>query len=169
VKQLLAKNAKVYLAARSAEKAANAINGLEEATKKRAIFIPLDLADLHSVRRAAEAFLAQEKRLDILFNNGYDSQFSTSRNTDVVLRGVMSCPYAHATKPRPAYVSVTHLNQLPFYTCTEFGTNVIGHYFLTKLLVRAFFIVTSQKLKDLVRRSLPSPHPTTRPRSPLAS
>ncbi|KAJ7235393.1 NAD-binding protein [Mycena rebaudengoi] len=106
VKQLLAKNAKVYLAARSAEKAAKAINSLEEETKKRAIFILLDLADLHSVRRAAEAFLAQEKRLDILFNNG----------------GVMSCPPDMLTAQKHDL---------------QFGTNVIGHYFLTELLIPA--------------------------------
>ncbi|KAJ7248661.1 NAD-binding protein [Mycena rebaudengoi] len=106
VKQLLSKNAKVYLAARSAEKAASAINSLEEETKKGAIFISLDLADLHSVRRAAEAFLPQEKRLDILFNNG----------------GVMSCPPDMLT---------TQNHDL------QFGTNVIGHYFLTELLIPA--------------------------------
>jgi NAD(P)-dependent dehydrogenase (short-subunit alcohol dehydrogenase family) len=71
VKQLLLKNAKVYLAARSAEKGAEAIRRLEEETKKAAIFIQLDLADLRSVRKAADAFLAQESRLDLLFNNGY--------------------------------------------------------------------------------------------------
>ncbi|KAJ7205901.1 hypothetical protein C8J57DRAFT_1404980, partial [Mycena rebaudengoi] len=104
VKQLLAKNAKVYLAARSAEKAANAIDSLEEEIKRRgAIFIPLDLADLHSVRRAAETFLAQAKRLDILFNNG----------------GVMSCP--------PDMLTLQDHD-------LQFGTNVIGHYFLTELL-----------------------------------
>jgi NAD(P)-dependent dehydrogenase (short-subunit alcohol dehydrogenase family) len=67
VKQLLLKNAKVYLAARSPKKAAAAIGRLEEETKKSAIFLELDLP---SVRRAAESFLAQETRLDILFNNG---------------------------------------------------------------------------------------------------
>jgi hypothetical protein len=70
VRQLLLKNATVYLAARSQEKAADAIRRLEEETAKQAVFIELDLADLPSVRRAAEAFLAQEARLDLLFNNG---------------------------------------------------------------------------------------------------
>ncbi|KAJ7265545.1 hypothetical protein C8J57DRAFT_1329908 [Mycena rebaudengoi] len=79
--------------------------------KKRAIFIPLDLADIHSVRRAAETFLAQERRLDILFNNG----------------GVMSCP--------PDMLTLQNHD-------LQFGTNVIGHYFLTELLVRAFSIIS---------------------------
>jgi NAD(P)-dependent dehydrogenase (short-subunit alcohol dehydrogenase family) len=64
------KNAKVYLAARSPEKAAAAIKRLQEETHKSAIFLQLDLADLPSVRRATDAFLAQESRLDLLFNNG---------------------------------------------------------------------------------------------------
>jgi NAD(P)-dependent dehydrogenase (short-subunit alcohol dehydrogenase family) len=75
VKQLLLKNAKVYLAARSAEKCAEAIRRLEEETKKTAIFIQLDLADLKSVRKAADAFLAQDSHLDLLFNNGYRKSF----------------------------------------------------------------------------------------------
>ncbi|KAJ7362911.1 hypothetical protein DFH08DRAFT_1025398 [Mycena albidolilacea] len=106
VKQLLLKNAKVYLAARSPTKAAAAIKRLKEETKKSAIFLELDLADLPRVRRAAESFLAQETRLDILFNNG----------------GVM----------------VTPLDQLTAQNHDlQFGTNVIGHFFLTELLIPA--------------------------------
>ncbi|KAJ7676744.1 NAD(P)-binding protein [Mycena polygramma] len=106
VKQLLLKDAKVYLAARSAEKASAAINRLEEETKRRAIFLRLDLADLASVRKAAETFLAQESRLDILFNNG----------------GVMNCP--------PDMLTAQNHD-------IQFGTNVIGHFFFTELLLPA--------------------------------
>ncbi|KAF7340389.1 NAD(P)-binding protein [Mycena venus] len=48
VKQLLLKNAKVYLAARSPEKGAEAIQRLEADTGRIAIFLQLDLADLAS-------------------------------------------------------------------------------------------------------------------------
>ena len=41
---LLAHNAKVYLAARSAQKATEAIDDLENETGKRAIFLQLDLS-----------------------------------------------------------------------------------------------------------------------------
>ncbi|KAJ7116270.1 hypothetical protein C8R43DRAFT_1137945 [Mycena crocata] len=75
-------------------------------TGKRAIFLELDLADLHSVRRAATAFLAQETRCDVLFNNG----------------GVMLCPTDQLT---------------PQGHDIQFGTDVIGHYFLTELLLPA--------------------------------
>ncbi|KAJ7314912.1 NAD-P-binding protein [Mycena albidolilacea] len=106
VRQLLLKNATVYLAARSQEKVADAIRQLEEETGKQAVFIELDLADLPSVRRAAEAFLAREARLDLLFNNG----------------GVMTCP--------PEMLTAQNHD-------LQFGTNVIGHFFLTELLLPA--------------------------------
>ena len=57
-KALLQHNAKVYLAARSKEKAEAAIAELKDATGKEAIWLELDLASLASVRRAAEAFLS---------------------------------------------------------------------------------------------------------------
>ncbi|KAJ7734240.1 hypothetical protein B0H16DRAFT_1731844 [Mycena metata] len=65
LKQLLLKNAKVYLAAGSPEAATAGIKKLEEETKKPAIFLQLNLADLPAVHWAAE-----ESKLDILFNNG---------------------------------------------------------------------------------------------------
>ncbi|KAJ7431546.1 NAD(P)-binding protein [Mycena galericulata] len=107
VKQLLLKNAKVYLAARLPEKAAAAIKRLESETNKSAIFLQLDLADLPSVRKAAETFLEQEEKLDILFNNA----------------GVMI--------PPPEMLTAQNYD-------LQFGTNVIGHFFLTELLIPAF-------------------------------
>ncbi|KAJ7494226.1 NAD(P)-binding protein [Mycena galericulata] len=106
VKELLLKNAKVYLAARSAQKGAAAIQQLETETSKKAIFLQLDLSDLASVRRTATTFLEQESRLDILFNNA----------------GVMACPTGLLTAQNHDL---------------QFGTNVIGHYFLTELLLPA--------------------------------
>ncbi|KAJ6565478.1 NAD-P-binding protein [Mycena vulgaris] len=106
VKQLLLKDAKVYLAARSPEKAAAAIKRLKQETSKTAIFLQLDLADLPSVRKAAETFLALESRLDILFNNG----------------GVMTSPTDQLTAQNHDL---------------QFGTNVLGHFFLTELLIPA--------------------------------
>ncbi|KAJ7744160.1 NAD(P)-binding protein [Mycena metata] len=109
VKELLLKNAKVYLAARSEAKGAEAIQKLKGETGKTAIFVQLDLADLNSVRRAATHFLAQESKLDILFNNGLVVRF------------------------RPQYVVYSKcINQ-----DLQFGTNVTGHYFLTQLLLPA--------------------------------
>jgi hypothetical protein len=59
---LYARNAKVYLACRSAEKTAIAITGIKTAAPKstgQLIFLSLDLADLGKVKAAAQSFLAQ--------------------------------------------------------------------------------------------------------------
>ena len=55
-KQLLRKGATVYLAARSRSKAEAAIQELQAATGKTALFLQLDLADLDAVKRAVEDF-----------------------------------------------------------------------------------------------------------------
>lgn len=54
---LLEKNAKVYIAARNSQKSIDAVRTLQEETGKEPILLPVDLADLHSVRSAAETFL----------------------------------------------------------------------------------------------------------------
>ena len=56
--QLLAHNAKVYLAARNAQKANEAIAELQEETGKQAIFLQLDLSDIPAVRMSAQEFLS---------------------------------------------------------------------------------------------------------------
>lgn len=94
VKQLSSHNpARIYLAARSQEKAEQAIRELWAANPKAAdiIFLNLDLASLRSVKDAASEFLHRETRLDILVNNagimmtaegltkdGYEIQFGTN-------------------------------------------------------------------------------------------
>lgn len=49
-------NAKVYLAARNEKKAEEVIEEFFKSTGKKAIFLSLDLADLVSVKKAAEEF-----------------------------------------------------------------------------------------------------------------
>lgn len=69
---LYAANAKVYLAARSPEKAHRAIASIHAAVPSSLgdlIFLSLDLSDLNSVKAAAKIFLAQERTLHVLFNN----------------------------------------------------------------------------------------------------
>jgi NAD(P)-dependent dehydrogenase (short-subunit alcohol dehydrogenase family) len=94
VKQLSSHNAaRIYLAARSQEKAEQAIRELRAANQKPSdiIFLKLDLASLESVKDAASDFLRREQRLDILINNagimmtpegltndGYEIQFGTN-------------------------------------------------------------------------------------------
>lgn len=57
VQALLEHNAKVYLAARSKDKAEAAIRDLQQSTGKEAIFLHLDLGNLASVRASAAEFL----------------------------------------------------------------------------------------------------------------
>ncbi|KAI0310797.1 NAD(P)-binding protein [Amylostereum chailletii] len=92
VKALLQHGAKVYIATRNKEKSVAAIDDLKKETGKEAIYLSLDLADLSSVKRAAQEFLSKEDKLHVLFNNaavmacpidpltqqGYDMQFGTN-------------------------------------------------------------------------------------------
>ncbi|KAL3463943.1 short chain dehydrogenase [Aspergillus heterothallicus] len=94
IRQLSLHNpARIYLAARSKDKATKAIKDLQEASPAGADiqFLQLDLASFKSVKAAAAEFLSKESRLDILVNNagimmtpegltkeGYEIQFGTN-------------------------------------------------------------------------------------------
>lgn len=69
---LYAKNAKVYVAARSEVKAKDAIEDIKRSapsSKGELVFLHLDLNDLSTIKASAQNFLAKENRLHILFNN----------------------------------------------------------------------------------------------------
>lgn len=69
---LYLKNAKVYMAARTESKANKAIEEISKAaptSKGSLIFLPLDLADLSTIKASVERFLATESKLHVLFNN----------------------------------------------------------------------------------------------------
>jgi retinol dehydrogenase-12 len=69
---LLQKNAKVYLAARSVQKAQAAIEDLKAKTGREAIFLELDLSSLNSVRASAAKFLRYDGNIALLVRaNGY--------------------------------------------------------------------------------------------------
>lgn len=94
IRQLSEHNpARIYLAARSQDKATKAIADLKKANPKATNihFLQLDLASFESVKAAAAEFLRRESRLDILVNNagimmtpegltrdGYEIQFGTN-------------------------------------------------------------------------------------------
>jgi len=102
---LLSKGARVYIATRSEEKSQKAIEELKQETGKDSIFfLKLDLADLVSVKAAAEEYISKETELHTLYNNG----------------GVMYTPIGHVTTQG---------------FDMQFGTNVLGHFYLTKLLL----------------------------------
>ncbi len=70
VSGLAERGGRVYVAARSRAKGEAAVAGISAATGNEAVFfLPLDLADLDSVRACAEAFLARGEPLHGLVNN----------------------------------------------------------------------------------------------------
>lgn len=92
VLELARKGANVYLAARSEDKANEAIRKIKEEVKEAKVtFLKLDLMDLKQVQESAKEFVAKEPVLDILINNagimvppfgltkdGIESQFGTN-------------------------------------------------------------------------------------------
>src|SRR4051794_26411560 len=67
---LAARGGRVVLAARSAERTVPLVDAIrQQHPGADARFLQLDLADLSSVRRAAESFLATGQPLDVLVNN----------------------------------------------------------------------------------------------------
>jgi NAD(P)-dependent dehydrogenase (short-subunit alcohol dehydrogenase family) len=70
VAALAGRGGRVYLACRSADKGRAAAADIAAATGNDAVtFLPLDLADLASVRGCAEQFLARDEPLHVLINN----------------------------------------------------------------------------------------------------
>jgi retinol dehydrogenase-12 len=68
---LAKRGGRVYLACRSEQKGRAAVAAIVAATGNEAVtFLPLDLADLASVRACAEQFLARGEPLHVLINNG---------------------------------------------------------------------------------------------------
>ncbi|KAF7930432.1 uncharacterized protein EAE98_004832 [Botrytis deweyae] len=72
IKMLYPTDATIYMGSRSSSSAHTAIAEITACDPARAenlIFLPLDLMDFHSIRAAAEMFLAREEKLDVLWNN----------------------------------------------------------------------------------------------------
>ncbi|KAK8069811.1 hypothetical protein PG994_006427 [Apiospora phragmitis] len=99
------KPAHIYLAARSAAKAQDAIKEIQQRAPDAApiTFLECDLTSFDSIKSAAANFLSQASELHILINNA----------------GIMACP--------PGVTKEGYEIQ--------FGTNHMGHALLTKLLL----------------------------------
>lgn len=120
---LYGKNAKVYIAARSEEKAKAAIQSIKTAhpqSKGSLEFLHLDLADLTTIKASVEAFLAKESQLHVLFNNA----------------GVMTPP--QGSKTAQGYE-------------LQLGTNNIGAFLFTKLLTPIIVSTAKQSPPNSVR------------------
>jgi len=83
---LVRRGAKVYLAARSEEKAENAITRIEQEGvgehPGELVWLPIDLTDPHRAKAAAEWFIKREDRLDILVNNAAKILSAYGRTAD---------------------------------------------------------------------------------------
>ena len=91
---LAEKGAGVLLACRSLEKAGAAAADIRAKNPAGPVAVlPLDLADLESVRRFAETFKAQHERLDLLINNA----------------GIMMVPYGKTAQDFETHFGVNHL------------------------------------------------------------
>lgn len=103
---LYSHNAKVYVAARSADKANAAMESIKAAfpsSSGELVFLHLDLDDLTTIKKSAEDFLSKETKLDILWNNA----------------GVMFPPKGSRTKQGYEL---------------QLGTNNVAPFLFTKLL-----------------------------------
>ncbi|KAH8890101.1 NAD(P)-binding protein [Thozetella sp. PMI_491] len=116
---LYAKNARVYVGARSEEKANAAIASIQAAapdSKGALIFLKLDLADFSTIKATAEFFLARESKLHVLFNNagvmvppsgsknvqGYELQLATNTIGPFLLTKLLTPILAATAKAEPA-------------------------------------------------------------------
>ncbi|MFQ6397048.1 oxidoreductase [Nocardia sp. KC 131] len=116
---LASKGARVLLACRNQQKAAAALEEVTAvATGPKPEVLPLDLADLSSVRQAAEQIDDTVERLDLLVNNagvmatprartvdGFDTQFGTNHLGHFALTGAVLPALLRAERPRVVTVS----------------------------------------------------------------
>jgi NAD(P)-dependent dehydrogenase (short-subunit alcohol dehydrogenase family) len=117
-KALAAKSARVLLACRSKDKAEAAKARIRQASPGADVhFLPLDLADLSSVRRAAEQAM-DEPRIDVLLNNagvmfppltrtreGLELQFGVNHLATFALTGLLLPKLAEAPGSRVVVTS----------------------------------------------------------------
>lgn len=122
---LYAKSARVYIAARSEERAAKAIDDMKKAvpdSKGSLVFMKLDLGDLRTIKTSADFFLARESKLHVLFNNA----------------GVM-------------YVDLKGPQTTPQGYEMNLGVNVLGTFLFTKLLTPALISTARSEPAGSVR------------------
>jgi NAD(P)-dependent dehydrogenase (short-subunit alcohol dehydrogenase family) len=121
---LYAKNAKVYVAARSEEKARNAMDSIKATvtgtTTGHLEYLHLDLADLTTIKPTVQNFLSKESQLHVLINNA-----------GVAFPG-------QGTKTAQGYE-------------LQLGVNCLGPFLLTKLLSPTIVSTAKASPPDTVR------------------
>ncbi|BGP38625.1 hypothetical protein JCM10450v2_002574 [Rhodotorula kratochvilovae] len=191
------KGCKVYLACRSEEKARSAIERLNKAhpgSEGGLVFLPFDLTELASAKRAAATLQEKETRLDIIvcnagvmawpyeLKNGVELQFwnhlghfalvqplipllkKTSKEPGASVRVVSVSSMGHTMTTKPDFSSLEGVNR-------EMGTTWI-RYGQSKLANILFAVALQERLKDENIR-VNSLHPgvinTSLMRGPVAS
>jgi len=115
---------RVYVASRSAAKGEAAVASIRAATGNESVFfLPLDLADLDSVRSCASAFLARGEPLHVLINNagvagrrgltrqGFELMFGVNHLGHFALtRALLGCLAASAPSRVVTVASDAHYN-----------------------------------------------------------
>jgi retinol dehydrogenase-12 len=120
---LYAHDAKVYVAARSKERAGQVMEEIRAnfpASKGELVYLHLDLEDLSTIKASAEEFLGKEDRLDVLWNNA----------------AVMNTPAGSKTKQGYEL---------------QLGTNNIAPFLFTKLLTPVLVKTAKTAPKGSVR------------------
>ncbi|KAF1966282.1 retinol dehydrogenase 12 [Bimuria novae-zelandiae CBS 107.79] len=127
--------ARIYLAARTASKAASAIASLQRAYPSAAIeHLPLDLTSFASIASAASAFKVREQRLDILINNagimmtpysltkeGYEIQFGTNHVGHALLTKLLLPVLLHTAAQLGADVRIVNVSSLGMLAAPKGG------------------------------------------------
>ena len=123
VEALAARGGKVVLACRSEERTRPVLDAIRAGNRSAdATFLPLDVADLDSVRRAADAFLATGRPLDALVNNagvagtralspqGFDLTYATNHIGPFLLTDLLLPAVRRAAQGRIVNVSsIAHM------------------------------------------------------------
>jgi retinol dehydrogenase-12 len=134
----------VYLAARSEEKSRAAIDDICKSTNKSDIhFLNVNLADLTSVRKAAEEYMSKEQELHVLINNAWGfKMFNLLIQSSAHARAHSAVLYSPGIGPQTTQgydiqfgVNVLGPARVSIYHVTSTHHSRAGHYFLTVLLM----------------------------------
>ncbi|GAA5824763.1 hypothetical protein JCM3770_007147 [Rhodotorula araucariae] len=160
VKALHRKGCKVYLACRSEEKARNAIERLNTAhpgSEGALVFLPFDLTELATAKKAAQTVQAAETRLDIIvcnagvmawpyeLKNGVELQFwnhlghfalvqplipllkKTAKEPGASVRVVSVASMGHQMSPKPDFTSLEGVNRKMASTWVRYGQSKLAN------------------------------------------
>ncbi|TDZ25777.1 putative oxidoreductase [Colletotrichum orbiculare MAFF 240422] len=123
----------VYIAGRDESKAQQAISDLEQQKTTDSVdgglrFLKVALDDFNSIKAAAEKFLAEEKRLDVLFNNAGVSNppagTVSAQGHEVQLATNCLAPYFLTRLFSPLLISTAKLTDAPGATRVVFTTSI---------------------------------------------